>query len=171
MKNLKLNLMYLFNIIIGVLLYVFLSQAYLTFKVESPFGNDNTSASNGYDIIKNYFDGNGTEVMMALSNLLVAILAGLLILTSIYCLIVSLGGIKKSKAYKFVNFINVILALAIVVFAAISLFCTIAEANDNSLSMGGYSTGLSVGWAVIVNLVISVFTILTTILAIKFSKK
>lgn len=163
MKNLKTSLMYIANIIIGVLTYVFLSQSYITFSV----GNGSRSVANGYDIIGNYFDGNGTQVMMALSNLVVAILAGVLILSSIYCMLVSFGVIKKSKAIKMFNFINIIVSLALVVFGAISLFCTVGDLAD--LSSDG--NGFVVGWAVIVNFVISVVALVTSYLGYRFSKK
>lgn len=172
MKNLKTSLMYIANIIIGVLTYVFLSQSYIggQFSIEGVGGISGSTVS-GYDIIANYFDGNGTQVMMAISNLVVAILAGVLILSSIYCMLVSFGAIKKSKAIKMVNFINIIASLALVVFGAISLFCTIGYVNDNSVDNEIFSAGAEIGWAVIVNLVISVVALVTSFLGQRFSKK
>lgn len=166
MKNLKSNLMYLANIILGILTYVFLSQSYIGAGVSSHEGY-----ISGYDTIAHYFDGNGTQVMMAISNLLVAILAGLLILSSIYCLLVSLGTVKKSKTFKLMNFANIILSLAFVVFSAISLFCTVGLVNDSSGEIFGVSLGSRIGWAVIVNFVLSILTLLTSILGSKYSKK
>lgn len=163
MKNAKSGLMYLFNVIVGVLTFVFLSQTY----IGAGEGRLFVSVANGYDIIGNFFEGNGTEVMMALSNLLVAILAGVLILTSFYCMLVSFGVVKKSKGFKLVNFINVILSLALVVFGAISLFCTVGYVGGDLRQALQYSTG----WAVIVNFVIAVLAIVTSILGMKFSKK
>lgn len=167
MKNLKTSLMYIANIIIGVLTYVFLSQSYITLNFNSGLGGGSEPLLSGYDIIANYFDGDGTQVMMALSNLVVAILAGVLILSSIYCMLVSFGAIKKSKAIKMFNFINIIVSLALVVFGAISLFCTIGHLDG--LSSDG--VGIVVGWAVIVNLVISVVALVTSYLGYRFSKK
>lgn len=163
MKNLKTSLMYIANIVIGVLTYVFLSQSYITLNI----GGESSSIANGYDIIGNYFEGNGTQVMMALSNLVVAILAGVLILSSIYCLLVSFGVVKKSKGIKFANFTNIILSLALVVFGAISLFCTVGDLSE--LSSDG--NGFVVGWAVIVNFVIAVVALVTSYLGYRFSKK
>ena len=167
MKNLKTSLMYIANIIIGVLTYVFLSQSYIGGHVDlGILGSYSGDMLSGYDIIANYFDGNGTQVMMALSNLVVAILAGVLILSSIYCMLVSFGAIKKSKAIKMFNFINIIVSLALVVFGAISLFCTIGHLDG--LSSDG--DGIVVGWAVIVNLVISVVALVTSYFGYGFSK-
>ena len=167
MKNLKANLMYLLNLVFGVLIYVFLSQSYIDLSASIGGYNEKSQVANGYDIIANYFEGSGTEVMMALSNLVVAILAGVLILASIYCMLVSFGVVKKSKAIGAVNFLNIILSIALAVMAAISLFCTVGELDG--LSSGG--TGFTIGWAVIVNFVVTVITIVTSILASKFSKK
>ena len=171
MKNLKTSLMYIANIIIGVLTYVFLSQSYLSFGGSIGEYGGNLDSINGYDIIGNYFDGNGTQVMMALSNLIVAILAGVLIVSSIYCMLVSFGVIKKSKAIKMFNFINIIVSLALVVFGAISLFCTVGFANDHSASGDYVSAGYSTGWAVIVNFVIAVVALVNSYLGYRFSKK
>lgn len=167
MKNLKSNLMYALNIIIGVLTYVFLSQSYITLNASLGNFGGNTSIANGYEIISNYFEGDGTEVMMALSNLIVAILACILILSSIYCMLVNFGVLKKSKAIKISNFINIIVSLALVVFGAISLFCTLGHLDG--LSSDG--NGFIVGWAVIVNFVISTVALLTSFLGLRFSKK
>lgn len=163
MKNLKANLMYFFNLVVGVLTYVFLSQTY----IGAGEGRLYTQIANGYDIIGNFFEGNGTEVMMALSNLIVAILAGVMILTSIYCMLVSFGAVKKSNAFGFVNFLNIIFSIALAVFAAISLFCTVGYVGGDMQQLLTYSTG----WAVIVNFCLAVVSIVTTILASKFSKK
>ena len=171
MKNLKTSLMYIANIIIGVLTYVFLSQSYLSLGGNAGDYGGELGSANGYDIIKNFFEGNGTEVMMALSNLIVAILAGVLILSSIYCLLVGFGAIKKSKAIKMFNFINIIVSLALVVFGAISLFCTVGYVGDNSFKNDYLSLGYSVGWAVIVNFVIAVVALVTSYLGSRFSKK
>ena len=130
-----------------------------------------TGVTNGYDIIGNFFEGDGTQVMMALSNLIIAILAGVMILVSIYGMLVGFGVIKKSKALGFVNFLNIIFSIAFVVFSAISLFCTVGYVGDNSGSIGGVSGGMEIGWAVIVNFCLAVVSIITTILASKFSKK
>lgn len=82
-------------------------------------------------------------------------------------MLVSFGVVKKSKGFKLVNFINVILSLALVVFGAISLFCTVGYVGGDLQQALQYSTG----WAVIVNFVIAVLAIVTSILGMKFSKK
>ncbi len=163
MKNLKSNLMNFANIVIGILVYVFLSQTY----IGSGEGKLYFEVANGYDIIGNYFKGNGTEVMMALSNLIVAIFAGILILTSIYLILINLGAFKKSKSFKQVNFINIIISIILAIFSAISLFCTVGYVNGDLQKVFAYS----VGWAIIVNFIMSIATIITTILSSKFSKK
>lgn len=163
MKNLKASIMYFINLVFGVLTYVFLSQTY----IGAGEGRLYTQLFNGYDIIGNFFEGNGTEVMMALSNLIVAILAGVIILTSIYSLLVCFGTVKKSKVFGLVNFVSILVSIALAVFAGISLFCTVGYVGGDVQKLLTYSTG----WAVIVNFVIAVISIVTSILATKFSKK
>ena len=163
MKNLKASIMYFINLVFGVLMYVFLSQSYISIS----FLDNTRTLANGYEIIENYFEGNGTEVMMALSNLIVAILAGVIILTSIYSLLVCFGAVKKSKAFGLVNFVSIIVSIALAVFAGISLFCTVGHLDGMSTE----GNGLVIGWAVIVNFVIAVIAIVTSVWATKFSKK
>ena len=161
MKNFKLALVSFFNIALGVLIFVFLSQSYIAIG-EGRLQQNIT----GYDIIGNYFDGNSTQVMMALSNLIVAILAGVMILMAIYFLLVAIGVIKSGKALKLVNFINIIFAIALFAFAAIGLFCTVGEVNSNELSKN-----LSkVGWANIVNMIVGFAMLVAAILSYMFSK-
>lgn len=163
MKNMKSALMYILNIVLGILTFVFLSQSYIAFDV---LGR-NVGNVTGYDIIGNYFEGNGNQVMMALSNLIVAIIAGVLILSSIYCLLATAGVIKKPKAFGLIKTITTLLAIASLVFAAISLFCTLGEISD--MSQG--NTGYKIGWAIIVNLVLSVILPIASFLGARFSKK
>lgn len=161
MKNFKLNLMYILNIIFGVLIYVFLSQSYIAIG-EGRFQQNIT----GYDVIGNYFDGNSTEVMMALSNLLVAILAGVIILISIYGLLASMGIVKSGKAVKIVNFVNIVSSLILFAFAAIGLFCTLGETDSNVI----VENVSKVGWANIVNMIIGLLMLIASILSYVFAK-
>lgn len=161
MKSLKTKLMYIVNIVLAVLGYIFMSQAYMAYKGES-FGFD-TDAS-GYDMIG--FEGNGTSDMVAISNILVCIFLAVLILASIYGLLVSFGAIKDSKFTKIANILNVISAVIFFVFSAIAMICifvNIADVNMEEL--------FTAGWAVILNLILGLVTLITSILASKFAKK
>ena len=161
MKSLKTKIMYIANIVLAVLGYIFMSQAYMAYKGES-FGFD-TDAS-GYDMIG--FEGNGTSDMVAISNILVCIFLAVLILASIYGLLVSFGAIKDSKFTKIANMMNVISAVIFFVFSAIAMICifvNIADVNMEEL--------FTAGWAVILNLILGLVTLVTSILASKFAKK
>lgn len=161
MKSLKTKIMYIVNIVLAVLGYIFMSQAYMAYKGES-FGFD-TDAS-GYDMIG--FEGNGTSDMVAISNILVCIFLAVLILASIYGLLVSFGAIKDSKFTKIANMLNVISAVIFFVFSAIAMICifvNIADVNMEEL--------FTAGWAVILNLILGLVTLVTSILASKFAKK
>ena len=98
MKDLKVTLLYVVNILMGILTYVFLSQPYMSVTtMGAGLGLANQS---GYDIIDSLFTssgGTGTEVMLALSTFLVSIFAGVLIIASIYNLLVSFDVVKNSK--------------------------------------------------------------------------
>lgn len=167
MKSLKTKIMYIVNIVLAVLMYVFLSQSYITYTYDFGVSSGSEKLLSGYDIINHYFEGEGAEVMMALSNLLVTILCAVVILISIYGLLVSFGVIKESKFTKLANLINVIVSVALVIFGAISLICTFIHLDG--ASSGG--NGLVVGWAVILNLILGLVTLVTSILASKFAKK
>ena len=163
MKSLKTKLMYTANIVLAILMFVFLSQSYITLS----YNSESTQLLSGYDIIEHYFEGEGAEIMMALSNLFVTILCAVIILISIYGLLVSFGVVKESKITKLANTINVILSICLFVFGVISLICTFIHLDG--ASSGG--NGLVVGWAVILNLILGLVTLITSILASKFAKK
>ncbi len=161
MKSLKTKIMYIVNIVLAVLGYIFMSQAYMAYKGES-FGFDTDTS--GYDMIG--FEGNGTSDMVAISNILVCIFLAVLILASIYGLLVSFGAIKDSKFTKIANMLNVISAVIFFVFSAIAMICifvNIADVNMEEL--------FTAGWAVILNLILGLVTLVTSILASKFAKK
>lgn len=161
MKSLKTKIMYIVNIVLAVLGYIFMSQAYMAYKGES-FGLD-TDAS-GYDMIG--FEGNGTSDMVAISNILVCIFLAVLILASIYGLLVSFGAVKDSKFTKIANILNVISAVIFFVFSAIAMICIFVNIAD--VNMEEFFTA---GWAVILNLILGLVTLVTSILASKFAKK
>ena len=166
MKSMKLSLLYIGNILLATLIYIFLGQPYIKGGFSAGIYDVDLGSINGYDIIGNYFDGNSTQVMMALSNLFVAIFAGLVILLSIYGLLVS-TGIVKTKAVKLLNLINVGLSLIVFVFAAIGLFCTVGETDSNAISQNT----TEVGWANIVNLVVGFIVLIVSVIAFCSAKK
>ena len=161
MKSLKTKIMYIVNIVLAVLGYIFMSQAYMAYKGES-FGFDTDTS--GYDMIG--FEGNGTSDMVAISNILVCIFLAVLILASIYGLLVSFGAIKDSKFTKIANMLNVISAVIFFVFSVIAMICIFANIADAHME-----ELFTAGWAVILNLILGLVTLVTSILASKFAKK
>ena len=162
MKSLKTKIMYIANIVLAVLGYIFMSQAYMAYKGES-FGFDTDTS--GYDMIG--FEGNGTSDMVAISNILVCIFLAVLILASIYGLLVSFGAVKDSKFTKIANMLNVISAVIFFVFSVIAMICIFVNIADTPIMKDTYTAG----WAVILNLILGLVTLVTSILASKFAKK
>ena len=147
MKDVKTTIMHAVNLVVGVLSYVFLSQSYISAKIA---GAPN---STGYDLIDALFnstDGTAASTMMALSAFLVSILAGLLIISSIYGLLVSFDVVKNDKLTKIFRIVDLVLASLLVAFAMIALICTSAYISDM-----GMSAVLGIGWAEAVNFVIA----------------
>ena len=94
------------------------------------------------------------------------VVLAVLIVASIYGLLVSFGAIKDSKFTKIANMLNVISAVIFFVFSAIAMICifvNIADVNMEEL--------FTAGWAVILNLILGLVTLVTSILASKFAKK
>lgn len=156
MKNLKSTIMNSLNIVFAILMYIFMSQSYLDSFLVSVSGYDTLGDAK-------FFEGDSTEIMIALSNLLILILISLIVLISIYSLLCNFGVIKKST--KLANFLNIILGIATFVFAMISLFCMVGYINQNEIT----KNTLDIGWAIIVNMVVALFLLVSTILASKFS--
>lgn len=173
MKDLKVTLLYVVNILMGILTYVFLSQPYMsTTTMGSGLGLANQS---GYDIIDSLFTssgGTGTEVMLALSTFLVSIFAGVLIIASIYNLLVSFDVVKNSKFTKVANIVNLVATAVLVAFGVIALSCDAANINNTLVNNVVPMENLyNVGWAVIVNLVMAVIALVSSVLGYLFSKK
>lgn len=163
MKSLKTKIMYIANIVLAVLGYIFMSQAYVAYKGDT-FGFDVDLNASGYDMIG--FEGNGTLDMIAVSNIFVCIFLAVLILASIYGLLVSFGAVKDSKFTKIANILNVISAVIFFVFSAIAMICIFVNIADENIE-----EFFTAGWAVILNLILGLVTLVTSILASKFAKK
>ena len=84
-------------------------------------------------MIGNYFTKSGAEFMMALANLIVAILAGLIILISLYSLLVNFGVIKLPNTLLKTSIISITLSAALIIFTSISLFCIVGTSEVNHL--------------------------------------
>lgn len=117
------------GILIGILTYVFLSQPYQDYI----YSIGPLTSTSGYYMIGNYFTKSGAEFMMALANLIVAILAGLIILISLYSLLVNFGVIKLPNTLLKTSIISITLSAALIIFTSISLFCIVGTSEVNHL--------------------------------------
>lgn len=151
MKNKVSNILFnVLMIICPVLMYVFMSQSYMTTKT---ILGKNLWAS-GYDQIS--FDGEAAFDMNAVCLIVVSIFAGILILASLYSLV------RGNKTEKFIGIIKLVSVIVLVVAALISVVCLASQANEFVL----------VGWAAIVNLVIAVVALVSYVLSkLKFFNK
>ena len=139
------------GILIGILTYVFLSQPYQDYIYSIGPLTSTVRPYSRYYMIGNYFTESGAEFMMALANLIVAILAGLIILISLYSLLVNFGVIKLPNTLLKTSIISITLSAALIIFTSISLFCIVGTSDGQSFS----GNGLKVGWSVIVNFRVS----------------
>lgn len=130
--------------------YVFLSQLYQDYIYSIGPLTSSVTPYSGYYIIGNYFTESGAEFMMALANLIIAILAGLIILISLYSLLVNFGVIKLPNTLLKTSIISITLSAALIIFTSISLFCIAGTSDGQSFS----GNGLKVGWSVIVNFIV-----------------
>lgn len=176
MKNLKGFLANSIAIIVGTLIFIFMSQPHMNYVVESILGNGSTQGITGYEIIGNYFDSeDGKAIMLALCCLLVTILAGMLILFGIFNLLTSTGVIKV-KNEKIMNTVNSIVSVLMIVFGLIGICCAAGISKDASFNamIGNISFAngtYAISWALIVNFVLSFVALVATIIAGLGTKK
>ena len=199
MKNIKSILTNSISIIIGILIYVFLSQNFFSYSVNIA-GAPTTGTQTGYQLIRQLFEGGDstmTSTCMVVSLFIISILAGLVIICSIYNLLTNLNVIKvnNEKLNKGINITHIVLASLVAIFAIIAISCTagylnngldmsIATTATESLTqmgmtvtpeyvlqnlMTGYTT--NIGWANITNLVLSIVLVCPVVLSFVFDRK
>lgn len=200
MKNLKSVITNSFSIVFGILIYVFLSQNFFTYSA-SISGNPTSGASTGYQLIRNLFEGGDStpaSMAMVVSLFIISILAGLMIICSVYSLLRNLNVIKyeNEKLDKTISIINLLLGVLIAIFAIVAISCTSAYLNDGldmtiattaaeSLTAAGIPNvtaeivlanfmtdyTANIAWANVVNLIMSILTAVSTSLTFVFDRK
>lgn len=200
MKNLKSVITNSFSIVFGILIYVFLSQNFFTYSA-SISGNPTSGASTGYQLIRNLFEGGDStpaSMAMVVSLFIISILAGLMIICSVYSLLRNLNVIKyeNEKLDKTISIINLVLGVLIAIFAIVAISCTSAYLNDGldmtiattaaeSLTAAGMPNvtaeivlanlmtdyTANIAWANVVNLIMSILTAVSTSLTFVFDRK
>lgn len=200
MKNLKSVITNSFSIVFGILIYVFLSQNFFTYSA-SISGNPTSGASTGYQLIRNLFEGGDStpaSMAMVVSLFIISILAGLMIICSVYSLLRNLNVIKyeNEKLDKTISIINLVLGVLIAIFAIVAISCTsaylkngldmtIATTTAESLTAAGMPNvtaeivlanlmtdyTANIAWANVVNLIMSILTAVSTSLTFVFDRK
>lgn len=200
MKNLKSVITNSFSIVFGILIYVFLSQNFFTYSVNIS-GNPTSGASTGYQLIRNLFEGGDStpaSMAMVVSLFIISILAGLMIICSVYSLLRNFNVIKyeNEKLDKTISIINFVLGVLIAIFAIVAISCTsaylkngldmtIATTTAESLTAAGMPNvtaeivlanlmtdyTANIAWANVVNLIMSILTAVSTSLTFVFDRK
>lgn len=200
MKNLKSVITNSFSIVFGILIYVFLSQNFFTYSVNI-LGNPTSGASTGYQLIRNLFEGGDStpaSLAMVVSLFIISILAGLMIICSVYSLLRNFNVIKyeNEKLDKTISIINFVLGVLIAIFAIVAISCTsaylkngldmtIATTTAESLTAAGMPNvtaeivlanlmtdyTANIAWANVVNLIMSILTAVSTSLTFVFDRK
>lgn len=200
MKNLKSVLTNSFSIVFGILIYIFLSQNFFTYSA-SISNTPTEGAKTGYQLIRQLFEGGDAtpvSTAMVVGLFIISILAGLMIICSIYNLLRNLNVIKieNEKLDKTINIINMVFGVLIAIFAIVSISCTSAYLKDGlqlsiastaaetltaagmpninaEIVMNNLMTGYdaSIAWANIVNLILSILTAISTTLTFVFDRK
>ena len=199
MKNLKSILTNSFSIIIGILIYSFLSQNYFSYSANLTYSTTEGSKT-GYQLIRQLFeggDGNVASTIMVVALFIISILAGLMIICSIYNLLKSANVIKvkNEKVNKAFNITNMVLGIVIGVLSIVAISCTAGYLNnglDVSIATSAAETfsamgmpvtvetvlsnlmtelNTTIGWANITNLVLGLILIVPTTLSFVFDRK
>ena len=200
MKNLKSVITNSFSIVFGILIYVFLSQNFFTYSVNIS-RNPTSGASTGYQLIRNLFEGGDStpaSLAMVVSLFIISILAGLMIICSVYSLLRNFNVIKyeNEKLDKTISIINFVLGVLIAIFAIVAISCTsaylkngldmtIATTTAESLTAAGMPNvtaeivlanlmtdyTANIAWANVVNLIMSILTAVSTSLTFVFDRK
>ena len=145
MKNKKSIITNSISILLGVLIFIFLSQPYFSFSANvatSPI----SETKNGYQLINDLFvggEGNIASIIMVFSLFLMAILAGVMIALSIYNLLVNTGVIKETVgANKIIKLVNMIIAVVIAMLG-IAVISSTASYLSNGLDLSIANNALS----------------------------
>ena len=142
----------------GALTLFFLSQGYYKMTI---LGVSEYAA--GYDMI-DFSADEGRAVMTAISILAIVILVSLAIILTIVNFLSDVNAIKLSKkANKALRTLNLCFIFAIFAFSVIALGCIASLAGEIGFT--------SVGWALIVNLIVSAVMFILAIVSVSCAKK
>ncbi len=200
MKNLKTLITNSFSIIMGILIYIFLSQNFFTYSANIS-GTTTEDARKGYQLIKQLFEGGDatpTSTAMVVGLFIISILAGLVIICSIYNLLKNFNVIKvkNEKLDKIISIMNMVFGVLIAIFAIVSISCTyaylkngldmsIAKTAAETLTAAGMPNitadlvlnnlmtnfEANIAWSNITNLILCILLAISNILTFVFDKR
>lgn len=152
---------------LGVLAFIFMSQAYMTTSV-TVLGKTHTEVvGSGFDMIE--FDSNNPDKynLLAISNVFICVFVALIMLIAIVNLLANFGVIKNVKVYKILQAVNAILSILTIVFAV----CAIGALSSIVADVNKLTNILNIGWAAILNLIIPVAMLVIAIVNVLFARK
>lgn len=146
-RNLVVDFVYLIS---SILFFIFLSQDYVT-----KTGKLSTfRLYSGYELIN--FSGEGSKVALGVFVLFTCIFAGVLIVTSILSILKTFKVIKGKRIGVIFNVLKLISILVLLISTSGAWGCI------NDLYTGAVLTEVfTVGWAVVVNLVVAFIVLFT----------
>ena len=156
-------------ILLGILTFIFMSQAYMATTM-SVMGYSKTVSTNGYDMID--FNSNNSDKanLVAVSNLFVCLFVALIMAIAIVNLLINFGVIKNAKIYKGLSIANTILTLLTVIFAICAVGAIASLASDMNNLIGGMPVA-NVGWAAILNIIVPVAMLVLSLIGMLFAKR
>ena len=143
MKNLNSTLTNGPLIVLAVLTFIFMSQAYYTTTV---------GVANGFDLM-DAGDMPAKYQLLAASNIIACVLVSLIIVVAVVSLLVDYGVIKNKKLAKIINIVNVVLASLLLIFSICAISAMASIVSDFNAMSANFC---SIGWALIVNLIVAV---------------
>ena len=156
MKNVKAVVMNVVLVLVSVLGFVFMSQAYMT-----ALG----STGVGYEFVDMKVSGMGSNFSLVKASVFINIIVlSLVAVVAIVNLLVNFNVIKNDKLAKVLNLVNVVLTVLFVVSAVLALVGMNGIVAD-SMGFG------KLGWAVIANLVLAVVGAIVAVANLVLNRK
>lgn len=154
MKNVRSLVMNIALVVVGVFTLIFMSQAYIS--VPATF-------IDGYQFLEiDLADAPIELVLTTISVIINLIVASALILSAIVKLLTDCGVIKNKKVAKVFNVLNMVLAIVLLCSNIVAISC-----------VGSYisGSGLKIGWALILILVLAFISTIAIVVEKVLSKK
>lgn len=173
MKKFKNVILHSLNLVIGALILAFMSLPHIAVAM---LGKEVGTVS-GFDLIN--FEGEGLSIFIAISLLMMAIFASILILISLIGILADFGVIKGKNIEKNIRNVSLITTTLMSIFALFAISSigyqaanlTKINVGNEVLDLGEFAKA-TLGWACIVNFIMSLVTIILTVFTSKkFSKK